>query len=98
MPGSRNTASSGKAAWTDSMNICNNCKNRKKRRTSHEPEFDFLRELGKRSRFQLRRNMITNLASADNVRIVIQRVFKAPCALVYRAWTEPQHMRQWWHC
>ncbi|HWK90113.1 MAG TPA: SRPBCC family protein [Longimicrobium sp.] len=27
--------------------------------------------------------------------IVLQRVFDAPRELVYRAWTEPDHLRQW---
>jgi uncharacterized protein YndB with AHSA1/START domain len=52
---------------------------------------------GEWSKVLTRRHMIAN-PTADCARIVLQRVFKAPCALVYRAWTEPQHMFQWWHC
>jgi len=33
--------------------------------------------------------------SADN-EIVITRVFNAPRALVYRAWTNPVHLARWW--
>jgi uncharacterized protein YndB with AHSA1/START domain len=28
--------------------------------------------------------------------IVTTRIFKAPRALVYRAWTEPDHLKNWW--
>lgn len=28
--------------------------------------------------------------------IVITRVFNAPPALVFKAWTEPEHIAQWW--
>src|ERR1700735_1778713 len=33
--------------------------------------------------------------SAEN-EIVITRVFNAPRALVYRAWTNPVHLARWW--
>jgi uncharacterized protein YndB with AHSA1/START domain len=29
-------------------------------------------------------------------RVVISRVFNAPCAMVFRAWTDPKQMVQWW--
>lgn len=28
--------------------------------------------------------------------LVITRVFEAPCTLVWRAWTDPEILRQWW--
>ncbi len=28
--------------------------------------------------------------------VFIERVFDAPRELVYKAWTDPEHMRQWW--
>jgi uncharacterized protein YndB with AHSA1/START domain len=28
--------------------------------------------------------------------IVITRSFDAPCALVFEAWTKPEHVRHWW--
>jgi len=28
--------------------------------------------------------------------IVITRVFNAPRELVFKAWTEPKHIAQWW--
>ena len=28
--------------------------------------------------------------------LVITRVFDAPCALVWQAWTEPEHVMRWW--
>ena len=31
-----------------------------------------------------------------NDEIVITRVFNAPRALVYRAWTDPKHLARWW--
>jgi uncharacterized protein YndB with AHSA1/START domain len=37
-----------------------------------------------------------NSADASELRVVITRVLKAPCALVFKAWTDPQQMVQWW--
>lgn len=37
--------------------------------------------------------------SANNTsecEIVIERTFDAPRALVWQAWTDPEHMKQWW--
>ncbi len=28
--------------------------------------------------------------------LVIERVFDASCSLVFRAWTEPEHLARWW--
>lgn len=28
--------------------------------------------------------------------IVVERVFEAPCALVWEAWTNPEHIVHWW--
>ena len=33
---------------------------------------------------------------ATDHEIVITRVFDAPRALVFRAWTEPEHVERWW--
>lgn len=30
--------------------------------------------------------------------LVITRTFKAPRALVFKAWTQPEHMARWWGC
>ncbi len=35
-------------------------------------------------------------AKAANRELVIVRVFDAPRALVWKAWTEPQRLKQWW--
>jgi uncharacterized protein YndB with AHSA1/START domain len=32
----------------------------------------------------------------EKQRMVITRIFDAPRALVWKAWTEPQYMMQWW--
>ena len=32
----------------------------------------------------------------EKERMVITRVFDAPRALVWKAWTDPQYVRQWW--
>jgi uncharacterized protein YndB with AHSA1/START domain len=37
----------------------------------------------------------TNASSAD-CQIVITRTFAAPRALVFEAWTRPEHVSQWW--
>ena len=28
--------------------------------------------------------------------LVITRVFNAPRALVFKAWTDPEHVKRWW--
>ncbi len=33
---------------------------------------------------------------APDLRLVITRVINAPCAMVFRAWTDPKQMVQWW--
>ncbi|MBI3993768.1 MAG: SRPBCC domain-containing protein [Candidatus Lambdaproteobacteria bacterium] len=39
----------------------------------------------------------TNLAGQTSAsEIVITRVFDAPRALVFKAWTEPAHLKRWW--
>ena len=35
-------------------------------------------------------------AAADTREFVIARVFDAPRELVFKAWTEPRHMKHWW--
>lgn len=30
--------------------------------------------------------------------LVLNRVFDAPRALVFKAWTEPEHLARWWGC
>lgn len=35
-------------------------------------------------------------AEPPGLRLVITRVIKAPCAMVFKAWTDPKQMVQWW--
>lgn len=28
--------------------------------------------------------------------VVVTRIFDAPCKLVWKAWTEPEHFKKWW--
>jgi uncharacterized protein YndB with AHSA1/START domain len=35
-------------------------------------------------------------AAADDRTVIISRVFAAPCELVWKAWTDPKHMAEWW--
>ena len=35
-------------------------------------------------------------AEANDRTVVITRVFAAPRALVWKAWTDPKHMAEWW--
>lgn len=35
-------------------------------------------------------------AKSSELRLVITRVFNAPCAMVFSAWTDPKQMVQWW--
>jgi uncharacterized protein YndB with AHSA1/START domain len=39
--------------------------------------------------------MATTSSEADR-EIVITRVFDAPRDLVWRVWTQPEHIAQWW--
>jgi uncharacterized protein YndB with AHSA1/START domain len=34
--------------------------------------------------------------SVEKRDLVFTRVFDAPVALVWKAWTDPQHVMQWW--
>ncbi len=36
------------------------------------------------------------MTQGDNVEIVIERVFDAPRELVWKMWTDPEHVAQWW--
>ena len=37
-----------------------------------------------------------NSSDTSDEEMVIERVFDAPRELVYRAWTEPEHLAKWW--
>ncbi|NAY92297.1 activator of HSP90 ATPase [Muricauda sp. JGD-17] len=37
-----------------------------------------------------------NKSNLDNRTITIQRTFDAPLALVWKAWTQAEHIAQWW--
>ncbi|WP_348823269.1 SRPBCC family protein [Flavobacterium aestuarii] len=37
-----------------------------------------------------------NTATAPESEIVSSRIINAPRELVYRAWTEPEHLKKWW--
>lgn len=37
----------------------------------------------------------SNMAAAKDRELVITRIFDAPVHLVYRMWTEPEHMQEW---
>lgn len=39
---------------------------------------------------------INDVATATDREIVITRVFDAPRELVYRVWTDPEHVTEWW--
>jgi uncharacterized protein YndB with AHSA1/START domain len=42
-------------------------------------------------------NAASNAAANTNERnLVITRIFDAPRELVWKAWTEPEHLMQWW--
>lgn len=44
---------------------------------------------------------LADIGRASKRELVIERVFNAPRALVFRAWTDPEHMQRWfgprWH-
>ena len=35
-------------------------------------------------------------SEADNRTLTLERTFKAPIKLVWEAWTQPEHIAQWW--
>lgn len=37
-----------------------------------------------------------NSTTTQSTDLVIERIFNAPRELVYKAWTEPEHMMRWW--
>ena len=39
---------------------------------------------------------MANQAVVETERMVITRIFDAPRALVWKAWTDPQYVMQWW--
>jgi uncharacterized protein YndB with AHSA1/START domain len=39
---------------------------------------------------------MNNPVPSSELRVVLTRVFNAPCPLVYQAWTEPTQMLKWW--
>ena len=40
--------------------------------------------------------MPTNQSDSSVSEIIITRTFNAPCALVWKAWTDPAHIMHWW--
>jgi uncharacterized protein YndB with AHSA1/START domain len=36
------------------------------------------------------------ISESPSLELVISRVFNAPRSLVFKAWTEPEHMARWW--
>ena len=36
------------------------------------------------------------MTQEDSVEMVIERVFDAPREMVWKAWTDPEHVAQWW--
>lgn len=38
----------------------------------------------------------SNVAEANDRELVIARTFDAPPSLVFKAWTEPEHLARWW--
>jgi uncharacterized protein YndB with AHSA1/START domain len=39
---------------------------------------------------------ISDLAAADDRVLVVSRIIDAPRRLVFKAWTEPEHVARWW--
>jgi uncharacterized protein YndB with AHSA1/START domain len=38
----------------------------------------------------------STITSVEDRELIISRVFNAPRKLVYKAWTDPEHLPQWW--
>jgi uncharacterized protein YndB with AHSA1/START domain len=39
---------------------------------------------------------MANATGNEPERMVVTRIFDAPCELVWKAWTNPQYAKQWW--
>src|SRR5258708_23894405 len=78
--GSRTIAGSGNSASIASTIICANCR----RRTAEREREN-----------QRRRNMAAPRSKVADRALMLERIFDAPIDLVWRCWTEKEHLAQW---
>ena len=45
---------------------------------------------------ETRNSAAASAIDAENLELVITRVFDAPRGLVFKAWTDPEHLVRWW--
>jgi uncharacterized protein YndB with AHSA1/START domain len=45
---------------------------------------------------ETRNSAAASATDAENLELVITRVFDAPRGLVFKAWTDPEHLVRWW--
>jgi hypothetical protein len=43
------------------------------------------------------RNLSPKAGDPDDAALVLERVFDAPPAAVFSLWSDPAHVREWWH-
>lgn len=61
-----------------------------------EGVFCLIQLLGKRRICMAEENTPNTTANLEDRDIVITRIFDAPRELVFKAWTDPKHLVQWW--
>src|ERR1700757_558530 len=81
-PGCGNTVVYGRTVSTASITIC--AKFKPRTNTRHE---------SRRRKMAARGNAA--VAKPDQRELVIERVFDAPRELVFKCWTEPEHLERW---
>src|SRR5258708_10890203 len=50
----------------------------------------------RRRKMETRNSAAAMATDAENLELVITRVFDAPRDLVFKAWTDPEHLVRWW--
>src|SRR6266850_641335 len=50
----------------------------------------------RRRKMETRNSAAASATDAENLELVITRVFDTPRGLVFKAWTDPEHLVRWW--
>jgi uncharacterized protein YndB with AHSA1/START domain len=59
------------------------------------PENDMI-DMQPKARKQTR-NLSAPVGSTDDKALVLERIFDAPPETVFELWTDPEHVKEWWH-
>src|SRR5262245_1888808 len=105
MIGWRNIAASGRSGSIASTITCANCRPRRRRPAASNPganirQSDLIATAQKlrRGTMDARNNGGLTITLPSDREIAMTRAFDAPRELVWKAWTEPQHVARWYSC